>query len=279
MAVQNGRLATATLTAIPARYYTYGAGAFLRADAAAAFLRVAAAFEARFGKPLTCISFYRTYQRQVEIFQERYTVRSGASSKVKATDRKWNGVVYKLKAGYAPSAVPGISNHGLGQAVDFNAGVQTAGSKENAWFKANAPAYGWDWTEGKRNGEPWHWTYDAAQDRYRNNPTSAAVAAAGQTATKVAEEVDDMFNDADRGALKALYDTQKRHTQQIDAIEKTLNAADGRGKQAFDRILGILPQRYAADKSPRRVLDTGDGDTLRGDIANAVKTIVAAVKK
>lgn len=265
MAAPNGRLATSTLTAIPSRYYTHGAGAYLRADAAAAFLRLAAAFEARFGKPLRCISFYRTIQRQQGLFNERYVVRRGATSKVVTSDRKVGGVVYKLKAGYAPTATPGLSNHGLGQAVDFNAGVQTAGTPEHTWFKANAPAYGWDWTEGRRNGEPWHWTYDASQDRYRNNPAGAAAAAAAQTATKVAEE-DDMFNDADRAALKALYDTQKRHTQQIDAIEKTLNAADGRGKQAFDRVLGFLVQRKDAKGNPARALDTLDGDTLRNDI-------------
>lgn len=268
MAVQNGKVPTTALTQIPAEFYTHDDDTYLTREAAASFLRLAAAFRARFGKRLVGVSFYRPYARQVEIFTKNY--RPANRKRTKSSDRTFQGRTWEKYRGANVSS-PGYSNHGLGLAVDFNAGVQTAGTPENTWFKANAPAYGWDWTEGRKNGEPWHWTYVAAQDRYRNNPAGAAVAAAGQTATKVAEEMDDMFNDADRGALKALYDTQKRHTQQIDAIEKTLNAADGRGKQAFDRVLGFLVQRRDAKGNPARALDTLDGDTLRNDIRTAKK--------
>lgn len=268
MAVQNGKVPTTALTQIPAEFYTHDDDTYLTREAAASFLRLAAAFRARFGKRLVGVSFYRPYARQVEIFTKNY--RPVNRKRSKRSDRTFRGQTWEKYRG-ANVASPGYSNHGLGLAVDIHSGVQTIGSPEHDWMLTAGDDYGWNWDEGKRNGEGWHFRYVAAQDRYRNNPAGAAVAAAAQTATKVAEEVDDMFNDADRGALKALYDTQKRHTQQIDAIEKTLNAADGRGKQAFDRVLGFLVQRRDAKGNPARALDTLDGDTLRNDIRTAKK--------
>lgn len=330
MAVANGRIDTANLTAIPARYYSHGEGAYLRADAAASFLRLAAAFERAFGKPLVCISFYRTYERQRSIFLERYTRRpSSVRSKVVRTDRIWDGSVWRLAPGRAASATPGLSNHGLGQAVDFHAGVQTAGSPEHRWFQANAPAYGWDWTEGRRNGEPWHWTYETALDRHKRDKalsagttkaaattaapapgrvatirdvqaalaalgydpgpadgtvgtkTRAAVRAyqadAGLSVDGIAGSTTRTRMEADMAKLDDIQKTLARHSQILEALDvRTGNSQSGRLAQAADRILGILPQRYGADKKPARILDTLDGDTLRQDIRDAVKQIKGA---
>lgn len=65
--------------------------------------------------------------------------------------------------------------------------------------------------------------------------------------------------------------------RKIDAlIDETMGK--GRLKQAVDRILGILPQRYDANRQPARILDTLDGDTLRSDIRTIGESIVARIK-
>lgn len=106
------------------------AGLLLRADAAAAFNRMAAAG----GMPCAGNS-YRSYSEQVAL--------------------------YSIKPDLA--AVPGTSNHGWGVAVDFACGAERFGSDAYLWLKANGPVYGWNhpsWAEpdGGRP-EPWHWEY------------------------------------------------------------------------------------------------------------------------
>ena len=165
VAVANGRLNTKFLTAIPAAYHTHGTTAYLQADAADAFLRVAAAFQARFGKRLVAMSFYRPHADQVRIFLKNYYKVSRA--RYKKTDRSYNGSTYALRSGMAPVASPGYSNHGLGITVDFNSGVQTRYSAEHNWMLSEGTKYGWDWTEGKRIGEPWHWSYNSSKDRMK----------------------------------------------------------------------------------------------------------------
>ena len=105
-------------------------GLLLRADAAAAFNRMAAVP----GMPCAGNS-YRSYGEQVSLYQ--------------------------VKPGLA--AVPGTSNHGWGVAVDFACGADSFGSSAYAWLKANAPTYGWThpaWAEpGGGRPEPWHWEF------------------------------------------------------------------------------------------------------------------------
>ena len=105
-------------------------GLLLRADAAAAFNRMAAAG----GMPCAGNS-YRSYGEQVSL--------------------------YRVKPSLA--AVPGTSNHGWGVAVDFACGADRFGSPGYQWLKAHGPTYGWthpDWAEpGGSRPEPWHWEY------------------------------------------------------------------------------------------------------------------------
>ncbi len=105
-------------------------GLLLRADAAAAFNRMAAAG----GMPCAGNS-YRSYAQQV--------------------------AVYRVKPNLA--AVPGTSNHGWGVAVDFACGAESFGSPGYNWLKKNGPSYGWNhpsWAEpGGSRPEPWHWEY------------------------------------------------------------------------------------------------------------------------
>jgi hypothetical protein len=105
-------------------------GLVLRADAAAAFNRMAAAG----GMPCAGNS-YRSYAEQVAL--------------------------YRIKPNLA--AVPGTSNHGWGVAVDFACGAESFGTAAYQWLKANGPTYGWthpSWAEpGGSRPEPWHWEY------------------------------------------------------------------------------------------------------------------------
>ena len=117
----------------------------MRADAAASLNRLAAAFEAEFGKPLYLSDAYRTYVQQVSL---------------------------KITKGVF-AATPGTSVHGLGLAIDAASNVNVDGSAEHKWFEANAPLYGWinpDWAKdyNSNNGqhEPWHWEYSATSDTH-----------------------------------------------------------------------------------------------------------------
>ena len=105
-------------------------GLLLRADAAAAFNRMAAAG----GMPCAGNS-YRSYSQQVALYAQKPSL----------------------------AAVPGTSNHGWGVAIDFACGAERFGSPGYQWLKANGPKYGWthpSWAEpGGSRPEPWHWEY------------------------------------------------------------------------------------------------------------------------
>ncbi|MBB2924052.1 M15 family metallopeptidase [Cellulomonas cellasea] len=117
------------------------ARALLRCDAAAAFDRLAAAYERDLGEPLRVTDSYRTLAAQV--------------------------AVKAAKPGLA--ATPGRSNHGRGVAVDL-AGFGGVGQFDRPgylWMKAHAAEHGWfhpHWAGpgGVGPAEPWHWEYGGA---------------------------------------------------------------------------------------------------------------------
>ncbi len=129
----NGRLPEAVLCTVPG-----GDGERLRADAAVAFVRLQAAYERDVGERMCVTDGYRPLAEQQ--------------------------VLRRTKRRFA--AVPGTSEHGLGQAVDLGCGVQSSRTRQHAWMVANAGAYGWfhpDWARpGGRLPEPWHWEYDGS---------------------------------------------------------------------------------------------------------------------
>ncbi|WP_229872237.1 M15 family metallopeptidase [Promicromonospora soli] len=110
-------------------------GEQLRCDAAAALEDLNGAFRAAFGRNLGVADGYRSYADQVAVAASRGAL----------------------------AAVPGTSNHGLGQAVDLSGGIESFGSAEYSWMAANAGKYGWEhpaWAEpGGSKPEPWHWEY------------------------------------------------------------------------------------------------------------------------
>ncbi|MFC4563612.1 D-alanyl-D-alanine carboxypeptidase family protein [Nocardiopsis mangrovi] len=109
-------------------------GHFLRADAAVDFLAMNQAFTEEFGKPLCLTSSYRDLPNQQRVYVEQPP---------------------------GNAAVPGTSNHGLGQAVDLCGGVQTQGSPEFNWLESNSTQWGWFHPQWAYSSpfEPWHWEY------------------------------------------------------------------------------------------------------------------------
>lgn len=186
MAFANGRIPTSAMSPIPAVFHTHGTTAYLRADAADAFLRVAYAFEQRFGKRLVAMSFYRPQSDQIRIFLKNYYRYNGAR-RPGTTDRSFNGSTYRKRAGMSPVASPGYSNHGMGTTVDFNSGVQIRGSAEHRWMHSVATQHGWDWTAGRRVNEPWHWEYVPSKDRKRGAPKASGGTVPAKDQTTVAD--------------------------------------------------------------------------------------------
>lgn len=134
---ENGHLSSSELAQIP-----FASGHYVRADTVGGLTELNEAYAAEFGVNLTINSSYRTYAQQEALYDP--------SSKT--------------------AAPPGCSNHGTGLAIDIGGGVQTFGSAQYEWLKANAEAYGWvhpPFAEPSgRNPEPWHWQSVHAPNSY-----------------------------------------------------------------------------------------------------------------
>lgn len=126
------------------------------------------------GIRLINIGDYRSYRAQERMFKQRYSTKD-LGRKPKVT-RRWNGVVYYLKPGKSPSAVPGTSNHGFALACDLAIKNEkgkvvslASDSKAMKWMCDNAPRFGFylqglpTLPSGKPNPEweAWHWQYCA----------------------------------------------------------------------------------------------------------------------
>lgn len=126
----NGEIPSSVLCGL-----SWASGEQLRCDAAVALEELNSAYRAAFGRNLDLTDGYRSYAEQVSV----------AASKG------------------ALAAVPGTSNHGLGQAVDLSGGIESFGSAEHNWMVANAGTYGWKhpaWAQaGGSKPEAWHWEY------------------------------------------------------------------------------------------------------------------------
>ncbi|WP_285108676.1 M15 family metallopeptidase [Promicromonospora sp. MEB111] len=126
----NGQIPSSVLCGL-----SFASGEQLRCDAAVALEDLNRAFRGTFGRNLDLTDGYRSYGEQVAVAASRGAL----------------------------AAVPGTSNHGLGQAVDLSGGIESFGSAEHAWMVANAGKYGWKhpgWAQaGGSKPEAWHWEY------------------------------------------------------------------------------------------------------------------------
>lgn len=125
----------------------------MRADAADYFDALATAFRERFGKGLVVLEAYRTLVTQTNLFEARYTPVPWP------TTLRWNSKYWVRKAGQSAAAIPGLSNHGWGLAVDLASGVNNFNSNEYKWMLENAPKFGFGNKQGRADGEPWHWVF------------------------------------------------------------------------------------------------------------------------
>lgn len=135
MAIRNGLIPIGTLAVLSA-----GRAHRLRADAAASYERMAAAFRRDMGYALAVTDAYRDLLAQYAV---------------------------KASKGFL-AATPGTSNHGWGLALDLASGVNSATSAAHRWMDAHAGEYGWvnpTWAQTWKF-EPWHWEYVAALDQH-----------------------------------------------------------------------------------------------------------------
>lgn len=123
------------------------------------------------GYTLVTLGSYRTYESQLNLFEDRYS--PTPTGRVPVVKRKFMKKTFYLKKGKSPSATPGTSNHGFGLAVDLGlAGPKgevlslRGNSKAFNWMCENAPKYGFylgskSIKMGKPNPEfeGWHWQY------------------------------------------------------------------------------------------------------------------------
>ena len=127
--------------------------------AARAMKAMVAAMEAA-GFRVRATGTYRSYERQVALFLERYSPKPIEGRPIKV----WNGTRYWQKPGTAMAAVPGTSNHGWALAVDFaeerdgDPQVESVSTAMVTWLVKNALHYGYS---AEAQSEPWHWRYVA----------------------------------------------------------------------------------------------------------------------
>ena len=108
------------------------------------------------GIKLRNIGDYRSYEQQLQLFNQRYSAED--LGRKPSVTRDWNGTKYWLRPGMSPSSTPGKSNHGLGLAFDLD--VTTA--KVLDWLCTNAPAYGFYLQSDDPSSpefEAWHWQF------------------------------------------------------------------------------------------------------------------------
>ena len=129
------------------------------------------------GITLVNVGDYRSFDRQLAMFLDRYEVAKPNDPRLKkprTVTRKYDGKTWILKKGKAPSAVPDPtgrsgSNHGWGVAIDLavegkNGKVvgMVSARKAFKWMCVNAPTFGF-YLQSSNPKSPefkaWHWQY------------------------------------------------------------------------------------------------------------------------
>lgn len=112
-------------------------GQYLRADAAAGFYALNEAYKEEFGDDMCVTDSYRPLGEQQRLKREKPNL----------------------------AATPGTSNHGWGLAVDLCGGINSFGTEQHNWMRANSQRFGWFHPEWAQQGgslpEAWHWEFDA----------------------------------------------------------------------------------------------------------------------
>lgn len=144
---------------------TYVDGRLVAAGTAAAFYKLAAAFNKATGYTLHIRDGLRTYKQQKDLYD------------------RWKAGTF-----FAPSvAKPGTSRHETGRALDVydsgsTPGVTVAGNKRSNWLKNNASKYGFSPT-GYGFREPWHIEYQGNPWAGSGSSSSSSTATNGGFST------------------------------------------------------------------------------------------------
>ncbi|MGO2312297.1 MAG: peptidoglycan-binding protein [Brachybacterium tyrofermentans] len=176
----------------------------LRADAFASLTRMLPRAVAETGVNFSIYSALRTTAEQHALFIANYR-NTGKTYPNGRLPRKYKGTYWARKPNSVAVAIPGSprANHEGGLAIDIHPGaIQT-------WLKRNGNRFGWDWAEGKRNNEDWHFRYYPGQDTYKSEGLldHAAVQKA------VGADVDGKIG---TGTVKLIKAFQKAHGLEVD---------------------------------------------------------------
>lgn len=108
----------------------------IKPDASNAFTAMENAFSKAFGSGISVQEGFRSYDRQVMLYNAYKSGRGNLAAK------------------------PGTSNHGTGIAVDLGGPFMNSNSPQHKWLQANGPKFGWHWVGRTFSQvEPWHWEY------------------------------------------------------------------------------------------------------------------------
>ena len=200
---------------------------------------------ARDGVVLRATQGYRPLAEQISLFLARYVLAVlglGPFGDV----RWWAGRRYVRSTG-AAAAVPGTSNHGWGQAIDWD--ISQAGAL--AWLTAHAHEYGWSrpaWTFLAVSLEPWHW--EAVQVPMSGGATSTPTTTTDQE--DIVATIDDLISVLRSGGVSGAGDTGR-----------LIAALDG-------------PTRTIVSQETTKVLRS-EGVSGAGDLGRLVGALVPAI--
>src|SRR5690625_4905970 len=114
-------------------------------------------------------------------------------------------------------------------------------------MKGKGKSYGWDWSEGRRNGENWHFVYMPSRDSFKSEGylDHAAVQKA------VGAEVDGKIG---TGTVKAIKAWQKKNGLEVD----------GKVGPATKKAMGLSGKGESAPapSAPAPTAPSSDGDKL-----------------
>ncbi|MEU2418606.1 peptidoglycan-binding protein [Brachybacterium paraconglomeratum] len=155
-----------TLKALPASWGSRGQVEKLTPAAAASLSRVMMRAVAETNSVFNLNDGYRSYQEQVNLFTASYRNR-GTRSKKASTDRMFGGTAWRWLGG-VKVASPDLYGTGTGAMHTKGLAIDIVPAEIQGYLQSKGLASGWSWEEGKRNREPWHFTYHSSLDQYRD---------------------------------------------------------------------------------------------------------------
>jgi D-alanyl-D-alanine dipeptidase len=206
------------------------------------------------GHKLRNVGDYRPFGDQLAMFNDRYSAKD--QGRKPQITRNYEGKVWYLKPGKAPSGTPGTSNHGFGLAIDVGIEVKgkllsIGGTKAYDWMCENAPRFGFylqgaPTKDGKPNPEyeAWHWQYclgDKQPPYLSEGAAPAPASAAGPRPAKLTV--------GDKGEhVKALQEALKKAGHYAGPASGDFDAATGEAVKKLKAANGLKADAIAGGK-------------------------------